>query len=57
MQAVRLVVTVSGVGACAVCGYFAVKYALFEIQTCRLSSYMRWPKVVLPIYTVAQLSA
>ena len=44
IQAVRLVVTVLGVGACAVFGYFAIKYALFEIQTGRLSSYMRWPK-------------
>ena len=44
VQGVRLVVTVFGVGACAVFGYFAIKYALFEIQTGRLSSYMRWPK-------------
>ena len=44
VQAVRLVVTVLGVAACAVFGYFAIKYALFEIQTGRLSSYMRWPK-------------
>ena len=44
VQSVRLVVTVLGVGACAVFGYFAIKYALFEIQTGRLSSYMRWPK-------------
>ena len=44
VQAVRLVITVLGVGACAVFGYFAIKYALFEIQTGRLSSYMRWPK-------------
>ena len=44
VQAVRLVVTALGVAACAVFGYFAIKYALFEIQTGRLSSYMRWPK-------------
>ena len=44
VRAVRLVITVLGVGACAVFGYFAIKYALFEIQTGRLSSYMRWPK-------------
>ena len=44
VQAVRLVVTVLGVGACAIFGYFAIKYALFEIGTGRLSSYMRWPK-------------
>ena len=44
VQGVRLVVTAFGVGACAVFGYFAIKYALFEIETGRLSSYMRWPK-------------
>ena len=44
VRAVRLIVTVLGVGACAIFGYFAIKYALFEIQTGRLSSYMRWPK-------------
>ena len=44
VQAARLIVTVLGIGACAVFGYFAIKYALFEIQTGRLSSYMRWPK-------------
>ena len=44
VQGARLVVTVFSVGACAVFGYFAIKYALFEIQTGRLSSYMRWPK-------------
>ena len=44
VQGVRLVMTVFGVGACAVFGYFAIKYALFEIGTGRLSSYMRWPK-------------
>ena len=44
VQAVRLIVTVLGVGACAIFGYFAIKYALFEIGTGRLSSYMRWPK-------------
>jgi len=44
VQAVRLIVTVLGIAACAVFGYFAIRYALFEIQTGRLSSYMRWPK-------------
>lgn len=41
---VRLVMTVLGILACVVFGYFAIRYALFEIQTGRLSSYMRWPK-------------
>ncbi len=41
---VRLFMTVLSIGACAIFGYFAIRYALFEIQTGRLSSYMRWPK-------------
>ena len=44
IRGVRLVMTVLSIGACAVFGYFAIRYALFEIQTGRLSSYMRWPK-------------
>ena len=44
VRLVRLVMTLLGVAACAVFGYYAIKYALFEIRTGRLSSYMRWPK-------------
>lgn len=44
VRAVRLAMTVLGIAACVVFGYYAVNYALFEIQTGRLSSYMRWPK-------------
>ena len=44
VRAVRLVMTLLGIAACIVFGYFAINYALFEIQTGRLSSYMRWPK-------------
>ena len=44
VRAVRLLMTVLSVAACAVFGYYAIKYALFEIGTGRLSSYMRWPK-------------
>ncbi len=44
IRGVRLAMTVLGISACAVFGYFAIRYALFEIQTGRLSSYMRWPK-------------
>ncbi len=44
VRCVRLVMTVLGILACVVFGYFAIRYALFEIQTGRLSSYMRWPK-------------
>ena len=44
VRAVRLAMTVLAVAACVLFGYFAINYALFEIQTGRLSSYMRWPK-------------
>ena len=44
VRLVRLVMTLLGVAACAVFGYYAIRYALFEIRTGRLSSYMRWPK-------------
>ncbi len=44
VRAVRIFVSFLSIAACIVFGYFATKYALFEIQTGRLSSYMRWPK-------------
>ena len=44
VRAVRLVMTLLSIAACAVFGYYAIRYALFEINTGRLSSYMRWPK-------------
>ena len=44
VRTVRLVMTVLSIAACTVFGYYAIKYALFEIGTGRLSSYMRWPK-------------
>ena len=44
VRLVRLTMTLLGIAACAVFGYYAIKYALFEIRTGRLSSYMRWPK-------------
>ena len=44
IRIVRLLMTVLSIAACAVFGFYAIKYALFEIQTGRLSSYMRWPK-------------
>ena len=44
VRLVRLVMTLLGIAACAVFGYYAIRYALFEIRTGRLSSYMRWPK-------------
>ena len=44
VRAVRFAMTILSIAACAVFGFYAIKYALFEIQTGRLSSYMRWPK-------------
>ena len=44
VRTVRLAMTLLSTAACVVFGYFAIRYALFEIQTGRLSSYMRWPK-------------
>ena len=44
VRAVRLVMTLLGIVACVIFGYYAIRYALFEISTGRLSSYMRWPK-------------
>ena len=44
VRLVRLAMTLLGNAACAVFGYYAIRYALFEIRTGRLSSYMRWPK-------------
>ena len=44
VRAVRLLMSVLSIVACLVFGYYAIKYALFEINTGRLSSYMRWPK-------------
>ena len=44
VRAVRLLMSVLSILACMVFGYYAIRYALFEINTGRLSSYMRWPK-------------
>ena len=44
VRTVRLLMTVLSIAACTVFGYYAIRYALFEIGTGRLSSYMRWPK-------------
>ncbi len=44
VQSVRLVMTVLSIIACVVFGYFAIRYAFFEIEKGRLSSYLRWPK-------------
>ncbi len=44
IQGIRLIMTVASIAACLVFGYYASKYAIFEIERGRASSYMRWPK-------------
>lgn len=44
IQCVRLAMTILSIVACAIFGYFAIRYAFFEIEKGRLSSYLRWPK-------------
>ena len=44
IQRTRFVMTLLSIVACAIFGYFAIKYAWFEIEKGRLSSYLRWPK-------------
>lgn len=44
VQGVRLFMSLASIAACAVFGYYASKYAWFEIDKGRMSSYMRWPK-------------
>ncbi len=44
IRTVRFVMSILTTVGCAIFGFYAIKYALFEIQTGRLSSYMRWPK-------------
>jgi len=44
VRSVRLAVTVLSAVAGLVFAWYAVRYALFELETGRRSSYMRWPK-------------
>ncbi|WP_109314523.1 TRAP transporter small permease [Pseudovibrio ascidiaceicola] len=44
IQSIRLLMTLVSIAACLVFGYYAGKYAFFEIERGRASSYMRWPK-------------
>lgn len=44
IQGIRLFMSLASIIACAVFGYYASKYAWFEIDKGRMSSYMRWPK-------------
>ena len=44
IRVIRLLSTLICILATVVFGFFAIKYAWFEIEKGRLSSYMRWPK-------------
>ncbi|KIC07689.1 C4-dicarboxylate ABC transporter permease [Leisingera sp. ANG-M1] len=44
IQGIRLFMSLASIAACIVFGYYASKYAWFEIEKGRMSSYMRWPK-------------
>ncbi|WP_339109371.1 TRAP transporter small permease [Thioclava sp. GXIMD4216] len=44
IQLVRIVMTVLSLIAAAVFAYYAIRYAMFEIDKNRMSSYMRWPR-------------
>ena len=44
VRGVRLAITLLGAAASLVFAWYAVRYALFELETGRRSSYMRWPK-------------
>lgn len=43
-QIINLCMSILSIGVCAVFGYFAIKYAVFDFERGRLSSYMRWPR-------------
>lgn len=44
IQMVNLCMSIISIGVCAVFGYFAIKYVMFDFDRGRLSSYMRWPR-------------
>lgn len=44
VRSVRLAMTLLGAAAGLVFAWYALRYALFELETGRRSSYMRWPK-------------
>ena len=43
-QVVNLCMTLLSIVVCVVFGYFALKYAMFDFDRGRMSSYMRWPR-------------
>ncbi|WP_445005148.1 TRAP transporter small permease [Halomonas mongoliensis] len=43
-QIINLCMSILSIGVCATFGYFAIKYAMFDFERGRLSSYMRWPR-------------
>lgn len=44
VRIIRLVLTCLSIVAAAVFAFYAIRYAIFEIEKGRASSYMRWPK-------------
>ncbi|MES0884953.1 TRAP transporter small permease [Roseibium sp. SCP14] len=44
VQGIRLFMSLASIVACVIFGYYASRYAVFEIEKGRMSSYMRWPK-------------
>lgn len=44
IQMINICMSILSIGVCAVFGYFAIKYAMFDFDRGRLSSYMRWPR-------------
>lgn len=43
-QIINLCMSLLSIAVCVVFGYFAIKYAMFDFDRGRLSSYMRWPR-------------
>lgn len=43
-QMINLCMTLLSIMVCVVFGYFALKYAMFDFDRGRMSSYMRWPR-------------
>lgn len=44
VRLIRLVLTCLSIIAASVFAFYAIRYAIFEIEKGRVSSYMRWPK-------------
>ncbi len=44
VRKVRFVLTILSIIAASIFAFYAIRYAIFEIEKGRVSSYMRWPK-------------